>query len=128
MPKKKKQLYKLTKAHLKFFAERVTHWEGALCTVDWQFVVHEEVVRPSYRARYEVFDESGHIHIYLNTLLDRAPTLRELDEAAFHEVFESVYLSPLRWMAKSQYSFQVVEEVTHRAMARATNTIYEAMK
>ncbi len=129
MSKKKKKLYSVDKSLWRYFNERVAYWSGTLCSVDWQILVHKEVdPKPAARARYELFNACGYIHIYLNMLWDRKPTADEIDISAFHEVFESVYLSNFRWMAKAQCSFQVIEEETHRAMSRATNTIYQAMK
>ena len=123
------QLWKLSKAEMEYFKGRVEFWVDLLGMSEWKFNVENESVRHGdYRARFEWFRASHNVLITLNKIWDESPDDIQIDEVAFHEVFESVYFGPLRAIAMETRSPSHVDELTHTQVNRAEKTIFLAMR
>lgn len=119
----------ISEKDFEFFKERVYFWQKHLGLVDKQFIVKLKVIRPSsVYAEYESYPASGFIHITLNKNPNIIPDKGCLDKSAFHEVFESGYLSDLRHMAKSTWSNYEVEKETHRVVHLAQSSVFKSIK
>lgn len=117
--------YKLNQKHLRYFRDRVKYWQHQLGLLDIDFeCVLKEHIDPGVRAEYGRWSKSSFVEIILSEHWGVYPSYLQLDSSAFHEVFESGYLSELRAMAKSTYSDYEVEYQTHQAVRKAENTIF----
>lgn len=121
--------YKLTAKDFKYFKKRVYFWQDILGASHVKiYVFFKKNANEHNCASYERWTDAGTIKIELNTNWKGTKTKKELDDAAFHEVFEAVYLSGLRGLAKGTYSDFEVDQFTHQAVMMACNTIFKAMR
>ena len=120
--------YDTTAEHFEYFKQRVDFWQKKLGATCYSiFCVHEKDGKNTM-ASFQKWDDIARIKINLNLKTDVPPTTDELDVAAFHEVFEAIYLSTLRGLAKTSWSEYEVEQATHKAVAMATSSIFKTLR
>ena len=113
----------------KYFAERIYFWQKALGLTWMQIQVDTTDVNETvdYFANYEYASASGSVLIKINREVLGHDKI-DLDEYAFHEVFEMGYLGRLRsWSAESMAP-RKIERETHRVVRAAENTIFEVLR
>jgi len=124
-----KKNYKISKKDSKYFKKRVKYWIKVLGCTDFEIEVRFEKNDGDSLARYTLRESGACIGIWLNKNWDEKKSNKKaLDKVAFHEVFESTYLGPLRGFALASFNNVEIEIATHKSVRRAENTIFKAMK
>jgi hypothetical protein len=119
---------KLTKKDFKYFKKRLKFWQEKLGCDEVRILPEFKILESeNHYAEYDRYEDCGTLLVKLNSRPKKTGG-HNLDRIAFHEVFEGIYLYPLRSMAHSTYSDWEVERATHAAVRRAETTIFEAMK
>jgi len=125
----KKKIHKVTLNEFAYFKERVLFWQKVFGLNHVKFYIRlEKNGEKQTVADYESWPATGTIKIRLNTEVTIDFPKEEIDSTAFHEVFESTFLSDLRHMAKTSWSNYEVEMQTHKAIMLAENSIFKAMR
>lgn len=120
--------YSLTKQQKNFFVKRVQYWQQALGFLEVLVEVrYDHFKNPHNYASWAYHDIGSFLEIVLNTSWGKKPTNDTLDAVAFHEIFEPLYLREFRNAMIDKYSDEYINEVTHKALRRAENTIRKAM-
>ena len=118
---------KLTNKDFKYFKKRVKYWSKVLGCSDVKIVVnfteHED---KNVNANYTRYSDCGSLVVNLNK--NSSAKMLELDQWAFHEIFEGIYLAELKWMSERRFSAELVDEEVHRSVRRAENTIYRRLR
>lgn len=115
-----------TETLIKYFKERLEYWKDLLGFTEVELGVlgHEG----DYRACWEVTNPDLILHVWYNPQWISRPdvTLQEVDKVAFHEIYEAsvFYEIPLdEWVSEDRKGL-----IMHRAVRRAENTIFRAMR
>lgn len=126
-----KKTYRTTIKDFKYFKARVEFWQKVFGGTPYEiFCMHIDNGNKHNHAKFEKWDDTATIKIYLNKEIDLEICInkKQLDNIAFHEVFEALYLSTLRGMAKATYSNYEVEQATHKAVMMALNSIFKSLR
>lgn len=129
LTKSKPNTYKLTRKHLNYFRKRVRFWQNQLGIVDLEINAFWDTdPNANCLAQYHYSEADKLISICLAREWDIFPKDIEVDKAAFHEVFESGYLYPLRQMARTSWSEHEVNRATHSAVRKAEHSLFMELR